>query len=267
MSDDFAVDSQVQGVPGAGLPESSAAAGSGEGGWREHVRELRAENARRRKENQELRGQLATLANRGREAEDAQAAASARSERDVTRLARLGHRLKELELHRLTGEAVAEAAERRRSGGATAGLTSRAGARREGFRTSTVGQANSGTAGGLRAAVDVARVQRLLERVPTPVDVEADLVVDDEGQVSLAPEATERLRSFVEEMVDLSGAQDRVAPPPVGGEPPRATEPGVGRIVNAWDPDGQQSPAGRARAALREAAAQNATVLDGLAQL
>ena len=66
MSNDFAVDPQAS---DGDLPEA----------WREHVRELRAENARRRKENQELRAQLASLSEGVRAAEEAQAAVRAHS--------------------------------------------------------------------------------------------------------------------------------------------------------------------------------------------
>jgi len=220
MSDDFAVDPQ----PSEGdLPEN----------WREHVRGLRTENARRRKENQELRAQLAGLTDSVAEAETAQAAASERAEREVSRLATVHRRLKELELARKTRETLGEATARR-------------------------------TASGSSTTVDVAKAQRLLERVPAPVSLDADLVVDDEGQVVLEPEAGERLKGFVEEMVELLTVEQQVATPPVGGEPPRPAEPGNGPIANAWDPDGQRSPAGRARAALRKTAAANATVLDEL---
>jgi len=245
MSNDFAVDSQRSEVE---LPDT----------WREHVRELRAENARRRKENQELRAQLASLSDRACEADAAQAAASERAERDATRLATVHRRLKELEVGRLTHQALHEAAAQRGAQRATAGSPSRP------FPSGgTAGQASSGTA----VVVDVSRAHRLLERVPAPVDVDADLVVDDEGQVTLEPAAGERLKSFVEELVDLLSVQERVSPPPVGGEPPRPTEPGVGRIVNSWEPDGQRTPVGKARASLRETAAANAEVLDELAQL
>jgi len=124
----------------------------------------------------------------------------------------------------------------------------------------------AGSRGG-PAVVDLARATRLLERVGLPVNLDRDLSVDDEGRVGLAPEAAERLRSFVEELVDLVAVETRVAPPPVGGEPPRTAEGGLGPIVNSWDPEGQTSPVGKARASLRRTAAENAVVLDGLTQL
>jgi hypothetical protein len=113
----------------------------------------------------------------------------------------------------------------------------------------------------------MARAQRLLERLPAPIDLDADLVVDDEGHVALEDAAGGRLTSFVEEVVDLLAVEQRVAPPPVGGEPPRPAEGAAGPMANSWDPDGQRTPAGKVRAALRKTVASNATVLDGLAQL
>ena len=218
MSDDFAVDPQ----PSEGdLPES----------WREHVRALRAENARRRKENQELRAQVAGLGTRVGEAETAQAAAAERAERDTSRLATVHRRLKELELARQSREALAEAAARR-------------------------------TASGSAATVDLAKAQRLLERVPSPVALDTDLVVDDEGQVALEPDAGERLKGFVEELVGMLTVEQQVASPPVGGEPPRPASPAATSVGNAWDADAQRSPAGKARATLRNPA--HTTVLDAL---
>lgn len=229
MSNDVAVDPQAQ---EAGLPEE----------WQGHVRELRAENARRRKENQELRAQLAALEARAREAESAQAAAADRSQRDAARLAGVHRRLKEAEFARLTRQALAEAAGRGRN------------------------TAEGGCATRSARVVDVAKAQRLLERVPAPVDLDADLTVDDEGRVVLESAAGERLRAFVDEMADLASVEERVTPPPVGGEPPRPAEPGRGRLPNAWDPAAQRSPAGKAQAALRQAVAKEGAVLDGLAQ-
>ena len=223
MSDDFAVDPQAS---EAGLPEE----------WREHVRELRSENARRRKENQELRGQLAALASEAEQSRAAQAAAAELAARDAARLATVHHRLKEAEMSRLTRNALHEAVD-------------------------TAGQASRGTG---RASVDLGRAQRLLELVPAPVDLDADLVVDDEGQVTLEPAAGERLKSYVEELADLVSVESRVSPPPVGGEPPRPAHPSSSPLPNAWDPAGQRTPAGKARATLEAAAAANAVVLDGL---
>ena len=223
MSDDFAVDPQAQ---EAGLPEQ----------WREHVRELRSESARRRKENQDLRAQLAALEARAREAESAQAAACERAQREAARLSKVHRRLKEVEMSRLAREVLREAA----------------------ARTTTA-------EGGVAArAVDVGRAQRLLERVPSPIDLDADLVVDDEGQVVLEAAAGERLNGYVEELVDLVSVEAQVAAPPVGGEPPRPADASAGRLANAWDPDGQRSPAAKARAALRMAAAGQGAALDAL---
>jgi len=222
MSDDFAVDPQAS---EAGLPEA----------WRDHVRELRAENARRRKENQELRAELADLTTRARDAETAQAAATQGAARETARLAAVHRRLKELSLGRTVRETLEGAVARK-----------------------TAGE-------GSTAVVDLGRVQRLLERLPVPVvDPDRDMVVDDEAQVVLEPAAGERLKGLVEELVDFASVDQRVAPPPVGGEPPRPAEPGAGRVANAWDPEGQTTPAGRARASLRKAAAAHATVLDEL---
>jgi len=236
MPDDVAMDSQVPQAPEAGLPEE----------WREHVRELRAENARRRKENQELRAQLAALSERARAADAAQAAAADEARRDASRLAAVHRRLKEAEVARLAREALRDTVARRASG-------------------------TPGTAGGGApqppVAVDLARAQRLLERVPAPVSLDADLTVDDEGRVALEPAAGDRLRGFVEELVDLLAVEPRVAPPPVGGEPPRPAPGEAEPIANSWDPDGQRSPAGKARASLRQAAASNAVVLEGLTQI
>ncbi|MBM4036648.1 MAG: hypothetical protein FJ291_33345 [Planctomycetes bacterium] len=211
MPNDAAVD--PQGVVEVGLPEE----------WREHVRELRSENARRRKENQELRGQLAAL-------EGAQAAAAERAQRDAARLATVQGRLKGLELARLTREALAEAA----TGGAeTPRLQGR--------------------------QLDMGRAQRLLELVPAPVALDADLVVDDEGRVVVSPEAAERLRGYVAEVAELASVEAAPtgkmpvppAAPPVGGEPPKADGPGAGRLVNSWDPQAQPSVASRVRAGAR----------------
>lgn len=234
MSNDVAVD--PQNAVEAGLPEE----------WQGHVRELRAENARRRKENQELRAQLAALDARAREAEEARTAASEQSQRDAARLAAVHRRLKEAEFARLTRQALAEAAERRRGGTGVPPV--------------------AGKMPAPSSHVDVAKAQRLLERVPAPVDLDADLVVDDEGRVVLEAAAGERLRAYVEEMAELASVEERVTPPPVGGEPPRPAEPGLGRLPNAWDPAAQRTPAGKARAALRQAVAKEGAVLDGLAQ-
>ena len=217
MSNDFAVDPQASEVD---LPEA----------WREHVRELRAENARRRKENQELRAQLAGLSEGVRAAEEAQAAVRAHSERERSRLKATQQRLKELELARQQRAALDAVVSRRGQGS---------------------------------EAVDVARAQRLLERVPAPVNPALDMSVDDEGRVALEPAASERLRGFVEEMVELVTARREVAPPPVGGEPPRAAG-APGPVRNAWDPEGQRSPSAKARATLRQAAAGQAATLDEL---
>ena len=254
MSDDLAMDSQVGQAPEAGLPET----------WREHVRELRSENARRRKENQELRTQFSAVSDRLREAEGAQTAAAERSSHDAARLAAVHRRLKEAEIARLAREAVRDAAARRQCGAGVPPASSAAGK-----MPAPPPPADGGRAGspGGSAIVDLARATRLLERVGLPVDIDRDLSVDDEGRVGLAPEAGERLRSFVEELVDLVAVETRVAPPPVGGEPPRTAEGGLGPIVNAWDPEGQTSAAGKARASLRQTAAQNAVVLDGLTQI
>jgi len=182
--------------------------------WRKHVRELRAENQRRRRENDELRAQLT-----GRDAHEA------------SRLSTVHRRLKELEVSRLALDALAGVAASRPNG---------------------VG------------SVDISRAQRLLERVPAPVDLDADLTVDDEGRVTLEPEARDRLTSFVGELADLVSVEQHVAPPPVGGEPPRPSEPAGGPVANAWDPDGQRNPVGRARARLRLTAARNAHTLGDL---
>ncbi|HUT35805.1 MAG TPA: hypothetical protein VNE39_20125 [Planctomycetota bacterium] len=229
MSNDVAVDPQE--AVEAGLPDE----------WREHVRELRGENARRRKENQELRAQLAALEARSREAAAAQAAANECAQRETARLATVHRRLKEVELARLTREALAEAATR---GAETPRPQGR--------------------------QLDPIRVQRLLALVPAPVELDADLVVTDEGQVVLSPEATERLKGYAAEMAELASVEARAVPhapaPPVGGEPPRASSPSAASVPNAWEPEGQTSPLGRARAAQRRAAAQP-RALDALARV
>jgi|GEM_PF-3212543 len=254
MSNDLAVDPQRAGE--AGLPEASEAQGAPEApehafdhpeDWREHVRELRSENARRRRENQELRGQLAALEARARAAEEAQAAARAAAVRDAARLATTHRRIKELELARLTRQALAEAEQRRAGATAARGCAPRQPERR----------------------LDPTRAQRLLELVPSPVRLDVDMLVDDEGQASLAPEAAERLRAYAEEVAELASVEERPAapaPPPVGGQPPRPADAALGRIVNAWDPEAQRAPAARARAARRhpQGAPRGASVVDAL---
>ncbi len=225
MSNDFAVDPQAS---EAGLSEE----------WRGHVRELRQENARRRKENQELRANLAALSTDAEQAKAAQAAAAQRTEREASRLATVNRRLKELEASRLAREALHEA---------VSGHTAEGGC-------------------GTRV-VDLSRAQRLLERLPSPLDLDADLTVDDEGRVALEPAADERLKGFVEEVVGLLAVDPRVAAPPVGGEPPRPARPSAGPAPNSWDAASQRSPAGKARAALRQAAAGQSRILDEAVQL
>ena len=266
MADDLAMD--PQNAVEAGLPEE----------WQGHVRDLRAENARRRKENQDLRAQLVALEARAREAETAQAAASDRSQRDAARLAGVHRRLKEAEFARLTRQALAGAVEGRRAGRWPGVAPSNSfeggpGSREEEdtLKRTLEGGTHAGADAGHRGpahsrVVDVAKAQRLLERVPAPVDLDADLTVDDEGRVVLESAAGERLRAFVDEMADLASVEERVTPPPVGGEPPRPAEPGRGRLPNAWDPAAQRSPAGKAQAALRQAVAKEGAVLDGLAR-
>jgi len=212
--------------PEAALPEA----------WRAHVRELRAENARRRKEAQELRAQLAALASEAEAARAAQAAAAEQAQRETARLAAAHRRLKDQALGRLARQALEEAAARRAPAGA-----------------------------GAACAAALGRAQRLLERVGAPVNPETELAVDDEGQVTLEPAAADRLRGLADELVDLVGAEPRGAgapAPPVGGEPPRPARPANGPAPNAWDPALQRTPAARVRAARLEAAA-----LDGLAQV
>ena len=221
MSNDFAVDPHAS---EAGLPED----------WRQHVSELRQENARRRKENQELRAQLDALAERSEQAETAPTAAGERGARDAARLAATTRRLKELEVARLARQALREAA---------AAKTQAA------------------------VAVDVGHAQRLLEQLPTPLNVDADVTLDDEGHVALEPAATERLTALVGVLVNMAAADSRAAAPPVGGEPPRPASPAPGPLVNAWDAEGQSSAVGRARANLRRTAAQHAGVLDEIAGL
>ena len=103
--------------------------------------------------------------------------------------------------------------------------------------------------------LDAARVQRLLELVPAPVELDADLVVTDEGEVVLSPEAAERLKTYAAEMAELASVEARAVPhapaPPVGGEPPRAAEARVASVPNAWETRrGQAPPRTRARDAL-----------------
>ena len=228
MSNDVAVDPQD--AVEAGLPEE----------WREHVRELRGENARRRKENQELRAQVATLEGRSREAETAQAAASECAQRDAARLATVHRRLKESALARLTREALDEAAQAHvvpPSGGSSEDRVNAE------LRTQ-------------KSRVDAAKVQRLLELIPAPVELDADLVVTDEGEVVVSPEAAERLKTYAAELAELASVEAPGAPrvalaPPVGGEPPRASEGRVASVPNAWEMRrGQAPPRTRARDAL-----------------
>ncbi len=251
MSNDVAVDPQ-------GELETRNAELETPQAWREHVRELRSENARRRKENQELREQLAALEARASKAEDAQAAAAERAQGDAARLGTAQRRLKLLELGRLTREALAEAAARRErptgDGGADVGDTEVGGT-----GVPPVTPAPTGKMPVPPCQVDMAKAQRLLERVPSPVDVEGDLMVDEEGQVTLEAAAAERLRAYVEELAELASTTGKmpvppttgktpvspVAPPPVGGEPPRAPSQGAGRLRNSWDSTGPRSAAGR----------------------
>jgi len=238
MSNDVAVDPQD--AVEAGLPEE----------WREHVRELRGENARRRKENQELRAQVATLEGRSREAEAGQAAASECAQRDAARLATVHRRLKESALARLTRQALDEAAQAHvvpPSGGSSHVVPPSGGSCEDrvnaGLRTQ-------------KSRVDAAKVQRLLELIPAPVELDADLVVTDEGEVVLSPEASERLKTYAAELAELASVEAPGAPrvalaPPVGGEPPRASESRVASVPNAWETRrGQAPPRTRARDAL-----------------
>ncbi len=222
MSDDFAVDPHPS---EAGLPEADASADApGDDGWHQHVRELRRENARRRKENQQLEAKLAE--------------AVERSERQGQRHAALSRRLKEFEAGRLTSQALQEAIAQRSPGGAPAA-----------------------------PAPDPSRALRLLERLPSPLDPDTDLTVDDEGQVALEPAAGERLNGLVNEVVELLAAEPHVAPPPVGGEPPRAAGSATRPAPNAWDPEAQRSSAGKTRAALRRPEAHQHRALDQALQL
>jgi len=242
MSNDVAVDPQD--AVEAGLPEE----------WREHVRELRGENARRRKENQDLRAQVATLEGRSREAETAQAAASECAQRDAARLATVHRRLKESALARLTRQALDEAA----AGGGSF-LVGGGSVPREQGEEKTRGTEAPPTGRTPRPQgrlLDPARVQRLLELVPAPVELDADLVVTDEGEVVLSPEASERLKTYAAELAELASVEAPGAPrvalaPPVGGEPPRASEGRVASVPNAWETRrGQAPPRTRARDAL-----------------
>jgi len=264
MTTDFAGEPQA---PEAGLSEATPAPeGVGGQDWQAHVRELRSENARRRKENQELRAQLAALSAESAAARTAQAAGAQQGERDAARLAVLSRRLKELAAARLTREAL---------GTAMAGedtLTPSLSPRERGLRVDA-GQgrpayhAGPGRPAHARA-LDAGRAERLLERLPSPLDLDRDLVVDDEGQVALEPTAGERLQGFVTELVGLLRLPEggRVPSPPVGGEPPRPARPVPSPVPNAWDAAAQRTPAGKARAALRHAAASQARVLDDVVQ-
>lgn len=218
MPNDFAADSQAS---EADLPEA----------WRDHVRTLRQENARRRNENQELRAQVAALTLR---AETAHTDSTGRSEREAARIERTAQRLKELEVQRLAREALRDAA-----AAATADAP----------------------------PVDMARAQRLLERMPRLVDIDAEVTLDDEGHATLEAAAAERLKGLVGELAEMARTDPRVAAPPVGGEPPRPASPLAGPLVNAWDAAGQSSRIGKARAGLRQAAARNAALLDEIAGL
>jgi len=218
MTNDFAVDPQAS---EAGLSEE----------WREHVRALRQENARRRKENQELHARLASVTEG---AKTTQVEALRRSEREAARLATVSRRLKELEMGRLARSALHEA---------------------------LAGRAAEG-GGVTRPAVDPSRVARLLERLPSPLDLDRDLTVDDEGHVVLEADADERLKGFVAEVTELLAVDPRVSAPPVTGEPPRPARASASPPPNAWDATAQHSPAGKARAALRQAAAQHGRLLD-----
>ena len=238
MSNDVAVDPQD--AVEAGLPEE----------WREHVRELRGENARRRKENQDLRAQVATLEGRSREAETAQAAASECAQRDAARLATVHRRLKESALARLTREALDEAAQAHvvpPSGGSSHVVPPSGGSCEDRVNAELRTQ---------KSRVDAAKVQRLLELIPAPVELDADLVVTDEGEVVLSPEASERLKTYAAELAELASVEAPGAPrvalaPPVGGEPPRASEGRVASVPNAWETRrGQAPPRTRARDAL-----------------
>lgn len=252
MSNESAV--EVREAAEAAVPEE----------WREHVRELRAENARRRKENQELRAALAALEGRAAESEAARSAEAELARRELASLAAARRRLKLIELGRATRAALDEAAARLQNPTAEGGCG--------------------------RRVVDMAKALRLLERVPSPVDIERDLMVDAEGGVELESDAARRLDAYCGEIAELashespaagempaplagtggtgvppvaSAGRMPAAPPPVGGEPPRGAG-GRARLANCWDPECQPSASGRAQAALRETARAHARELEEL---
>lgn len=251
MSNELAVEPQaVECVAGPQAePETPGARADAAQDWREHVRELRAENARRRKENQELRAQVAALEGRSR-------AAEAAAQREAARLATAHRRLKEAALARLTRQALDEACGTAAVGGA-----------------GEAGAVKSTAEGGCATHVSPAKIQRLVELVPAPVALDADLTVTEEGEVEVSAEAAERLKGYAAELAALASVAEAAggptgrmpvspAAPPVGGEPPRAARPAIGPAPNAWDPALQRTPAARARAVLHQAAA-----LDGLAAI
>ncbi len=50
---------------------------------------------------------------------------------------------------------------------------------------------------------EAARAARLIKRLPGPLDPDSDITLDGNGHATVDPAATDRLRGFADEVVDL----------------------------------------------------------------